>query len=596
MIEDSVEEASVPALPPPPPIDELGGVRADVVFENDLNEEHKRIIEGRGHLAEQIKAQVASSIPIPRTHEQAMRSEYAEQWREAELAEFKQMEKMKVWKQVRLEDVPKGSKIMGCSQRYKVKPTADGLVSKFKYRFCADGRGQVLGVDFKESYAPVIEPTYYRWLVAIATQLDWDLIEFDFSGAFLNSDLPVLKRKRYMRPPPGLPLTHPNNVLDLLKGIYGNPDAARLWFDNVSGKWKELSWKQNPAEKCLFAKTYDSGKKLAIMILHVDDGGAGAKEIEVIEHDLRKMKQFYGLDSQPMQWHLGTRVTRKKGKWSAIQIDSYIMELAKRTGMLDCKKQLTPADHNVVLTKEYENKADKAKYMQMVGCLIYAATAARPDVAKAVATLAKFLRDPGRIHMNAAKRVIAYLLHSKQKGLVFKKEDLGEHDNEFDHIAAMLHHGYWDADFATCKDTRRSVSGILLFFGNGLIFWKCKGQSIVALSSFESETIAGSLITRAALAQRQVIKGILNNVKPTVLRGDNQPCLQSIRSGNYSSQRSKHIDLRFKHMTEVSNKEDCVYVKVDTKDNLADMLTKNQVPAIFKGMVDKLVFNPANMQ
>ncbi|XP_059302043.1 uncharacterized mitochondrial protein AtMg00810-like [Lycium ferocissimum] len=105
-------------------------------------------------------------------------------------------------------------------------------------------------------------------------------------------------------------------------------------------------------------------------------------------------------------------------------------------------------------------------YQQLVGRLLYL-TIARPDIAFAVQTLSQFMHAPKRSHMEAAIRVVKYIKHSP---------------------------GYCDADLGTCANTRKSITGYLVTYGNSLISWKSKKQNqyLVAIKLSRRSDIVSS--------------------------------------------------------------------------------------------------------
>ena len=128
-----------------------------------------------------------------------------------------------------------------------------------------------------------------------------------------------------------------------------------------------------------------------------------------------------------------------------------------------------------------------------------------------------------------------------------------------------------------------------MFFGSSLMAWKSKRQSIATLSTFESETVAGCLLTRMILAKRHVLKDIFGQMKTSTLKGDNKPCMDAMHSSNHSSQRSKHVDIKCKFMGQHVDGGDCVHLHVRTEENLADMLTKSQKTPVFDNVMNGLI-------
>ena len=105
-------------------------------------------------------------------------------------------------------------------------------------------------------------------------------------------------------------------------------------------------------------------------------------------------------------------------------------------------------DLNVKLVKDdgYSKPVDAVQYQSMVGSLIYAAIATRPDIAHAVAALAKFNSSPTEAHLTAVKRVFRYLKGTVQLRLQYQETDGNVEE-------------YSDADWASDSEDRRSTSG-----------------------------------------------------------------------------------------------------------------------------------------
>ena len=146
-------------------------------------------------------------------------------------------------------------------------------------------------------------------------------------------------------------------------------------------------------------------------------------------------------------------------------------------------------------------------YQSMVGSLMYAAIGTRPDIAHAVTILSRHCARPLEMHITAAKRVFRYLKKTQDHGITYKSDFFGT-------LSA-----YTDADWATCKKTRKSIGGFITFL-NGPISWASKTQSVVALSTLESEFIAASDATREVLWLRRLLSSIGQLPNTKGLTGD----------------------------------------------------------------------------
>ena len=133
--------------------------------------------------------------------------------------------------------------------------------------------------------------------------------------------------------------------------------------------------------------------------------------------------------------------------------------------------------------------------------------------------------------------------------------------------------GYSDADWATCKETRRSVSGNVFMIGQGLITWKSKKQESVALSTAESEYISASLAATDAMWIKKLLLELKIDIGKPVLHMDNQSAI-AIANSSGDHNRSKHIDIRVHFLREKVQEGQLVIKHCSTQDQLADLLTK----------------------
>ncbi|XP_020976986.1 uncharacterized protein LOC110271126, partial [Arachis ipaensis] len=135
-------------------------------------------------------------------------------WQQAMQEELQALEKSHTWDLV---DPPCDQEVVGSRWVYKIKTRSDGSIDRYKARLVAQGCTQEYGIDYEETFAPVARLTSVRALLAIAAVKKWSLSQMDVKNAFLNGDL---KKKVYMKPPPGYPCPS-NKVCLLRKALYG---------------------------------------------------------------------------------------------------------------------------------------------------------------------------------------------------------------------------------------------------------------------------------------------------------------------------------------------------------------------------------------
>lgn len=105
--------------------------------------------------------------------------------------------------------------------------------------------------------------------------------------------------------------------------------------------------------------------------------------------------------------------------------------------------------------------SDPTVYRRLIGRLLYL-TITRPYLAYSVQHLSQFMDKPCQPHMDAVNRVLRQIKHTPAQGLFFPAN-----------IALHLK-VFCDYNWAGCVDTRKSITGYCLFFGDSLISWKSK--------------------------------------------------------------------------------------------------------------------------
>ena len=140
----------------------------------------------------------------------------SEKWLLAMKSEMQSMYDNRVWTLI---DPPNGVKTIGCKWVFKKKTDMDGNVHTYKARLVAKGFKQTHGIDYDETFSPVVMLKSVRILLAIAAYYDYEIWQMDVKTAFLNGNL---IEDVYMTQPEGF--INPRNshkVCKLQKSIYG---------------------------------------------------------------------------------------------------------------------------------------------------------------------------------------------------------------------------------------------------------------------------------------------------------------------------------------------------------------------------------------
>ena len=218
----------------------------------------------------------------------------------------------------------------------------------------------------------------------------------------------------------------------------------------------------------------------------------------------------------------------------------YIQSLLKRYGLSQAKSATTPADVNVKLVKNdgVSKPVNQVNYQSMVGSLLYASIATRPDVAQAVGAVSKFNSCPTETHLIAVKRIFRYLKGTINLCIKYERSA----DNRLV--------GFSDVDWAGDMNDRHSTTGNLFMRSGAAIAWSSKKQPVVALSTAEAEYVALSAATQEAVWLSRLLSDIKAPPQtPILIKEDNQGTIAVARNP-VSHNRTKHIDIKFHYVQE----------------------------------------------
>ena len=121
--------------------------------------------------------------------------------------------------------------IVGCKWIFRTKRHSDGSIDRYKARLVAKGFHQRSGVDYHDTFSPVVKPTTIRLVLSLAVTRGWSLRQLDVNNVFLQGHL---SDNVYMSQPSGfIDLDHSTHVCKLQKAIYGLKQAPRAWYHEL---------------------------------------------------------------------------------------------------------------------------------------------------------------------------------------------------------------------------------------------------------------------------------------------------------------------------------------------------------------------------
>ncbi|WCJ44133.1 Retrovirus-related Pol polyprotein from transposon RE2 [Euphorbia peplus] len=348
-----------------------------------------------------------------------------------------------------------GANTVQCQWLFKIKVHPDGKVERYKARLVAKGYTQRPGVDYFETYSPVVKPATVRLLLALAVSLNWTIVQLDISNAFLYGNL---KEVVYMEQQRGfVDTSRPDFVYHLHKSLYGLKQAPRMWHKRLTDVLRLLGFQGSRSDTSLFFLR--KSNIVILCLIYVDDLVLLGFDSSVVTSIITQLKQHFDLrDLGHLNYFLGV-----EAEWSSngvlLHQSKYISDLLAKANMVTCKGIATP-----MCTKEEfrltlgEPFSDPTLYRTMLGSLQYLSFT-RPDISFAVNKLAQFMHAPTLVHWQGVKRLLRYLQQTKSCGIFFHR----------------------------CLDDRKSTTGYAIFLGNTLISWASKKQRFVARSSTEAE-------------------------------------------------------------------------------------------------------------
>ncbi|GJY79224.1 putative RNA-directed DNA polymerase [Tanacetum coccineum] len=273
-------------------------------------------------------------------------------WIEAMNNEMEALFRNKTWVLV---DLPPNRKTIGSKWLWKIKYKSTGEIERYKARLVAKEFSQRDGIDFEETFSPVVKMVTVRCVISLAVHNNWPLFQLDVNNAFLYGDL---HEDVYMDLPPGYYDPFKTKVCKLVKSLYGLKQAPRQW-----------------------------NEKLTSVLNENDDIVVTGNNVEEIsKFNIFLASKFKIKDLGSLKYFLGIEVLRNK-QGLCLSQRKYCLELLSEYGLLACKLIATPMQQNVSLSHEETDK-DKS-----------------------------IMHSPLKSHFSAGLRVLRYLKQSPGLGV-----------------------------------------------------------------------------------------------------------------------------------------------------------------------------------
>jgi hypothetical protein len=453
---------------------------------------------------------------------------------------------------------PSNCKPVGCKWVFHVKRKADRSVDQFKARLVAKGYNQRLGVDYKDTFSPVVKPTTIRAVLSIALMNGWSLRQMDVNNTFLNGEL---IETVFMEQPPGFKdLSKPNYVCRLKKAIYGLKQVPRAWYTALKNAILQLGFYNSKADSSLFI--YSQGSTLCYFPVYVDNLVITGNNSIFVASIIKQLGDMFSLkDMGSLHFFLGIEVIPTQTGLFLSQ-HKYVRELLAKTSMSGAKDVSTPLSTTQSLQLiDVTATVDSSEFCRILGSLQYLSLI-RPDISFAVNKLSQFMHKPTSNHWTATKRLLRYL-----KQTIF-------HGIQITNTGPPVLKTYSDADWAGNIDDHTSTFAYISFLGSNPISWSSKKQRAVARSTTEVEYRALANAASETMWLSTLFKELKFPVKesPQLLCDNLGATHLSFNPVNHS--RMKHIQIDLHFVRDLVQKGSLQVRHVHTQDQLADLLTK----------------------
>jgi hypothetical protein len=496
-------------------------------------------------------------------------------WLSAMDAEIQALKNNDTWDLVQR---PVSHNVVGCRWIFKTKLCADGSIERHKARFVAKGFSHIHGLDFEDTFSPVVHPVTVRIILSIAVGFGWPLHQLDVQNAFLHGHLSELV---YMDQPLGyIDPRFPRHVCRLKRALYGLKQAPRAWFQHFSSFLLQLGFLISKADSSLFV--HHSAAGMIYLLLYVDNMVLTGSNPSLIKTLITRLSTEFAMkDLGSLHYFLGVEVHHNSYGLFLSQT-KYALDLLHRADMVEAKPITTSYVVGQHLSTEGKLFSNPTLFRSLAGTLQYL-TIARPNLSFSVNSICQYMHASTEDHFRALKCILRYVKGTVHHGLQL-------HRNPSRDLLA-----YSDADWAGCPNTRRSTTGYLIFLGPNLISWCSKKQSTVSRSSAEAEYRSLAVPTAEVAWIVQLFRDLhLQLPSPPKLICDNKSVI-FMAVNPVTRPRSKHITIDYHFVRELIANGSLKVAFVPSHLQLADSFTKGVPKPQFLLFRNKLHVVPSSM-
>ena len=453
-----------------------------------------------------------------------------------------------------------------------------------KARLVARGFLQREGINYFQTYSPVIKLQSSRLLLQLAAITGKKIWQLDVKQAFLQAKI---EEDVYVR--------YNNKVYKLEKALYGTKQASRAWNKTLSEAFNAYGCYQCKYDRCMFVKRCQQNETLQLtMAVSTDDVLVLADEADwqqllnyiSAEHGgLFKLSQhgpcttFNGIEiiTDEQNPH---KISMNQNTYTRLLVQKMCEKfnlhcISERKNLPDYKSKTPLSEKDKHLCNEKEIK----EYQSIVGALTWIATQTRPDLLHFSQNAARASKKPNIIQLQKVRESIGYLKANLDMSIIYDGENIDEFRliaySDSDHRSRSIFTQTIPDDDTKCN---RSTSGYVIMAGSAAIAYTAKLQSRVVPSSKDAEFNAAYL----CIQQIKKLQGLLKELgfpqTKTVLFMDNLPCIKTFIGDNDGDLDFTSDALELHMIKEAKQHNELYPIHIKGTENIADVFTKANAP------------------
>jgi hypothetical protein len=305
-----------------------------------------------------------------------------------------------------LVDLPQGRMVVNNMGIFKVKSDTAGDVSRFKARFVAKGWSQRDGLDYIETFSPVIRTASMRLFLTIAAARDLELCQLDINTAFLYA--PIRGKTCTSASPSASTMARPKCVTSSAASTASHSPPRE--FNMLLRAWLvDHGWQQCVSDSCIYI--YRTGHVFAVIAMCVDDIPAAYNDATWLASFKAQLgARFKIKDLGDLSQLLGMHITHDRStRTISLDQSKHMRDILAKYGMSDSKSSSLPMDPGFLaglahMTPPSLTGVANDVYPSLMGSLPYASVFTRPDVSTALSILGSAQASPTEAHLRALKR------------------------------------------------------------------------------------------------------------------------------------------------------------------------------------------------